>query len=454
MKRPMKFVILLVLFLLSIPTLGMAQCGCGDGDCSSSCMCGCQDPEKSQPPFGGGYAGKSGNVAFLSHVPLGKMMGEAADVRGNDCWGWTDKKTGREFAIMGMTHGTSFVEITTPTKPRFLGFLPGAGTNSTWRDIKVYNERAYIVGDGSGNNSHGVQVFELRRLLKAPLGPATFTADARYTGLGRAHNIAINESTGFAYVVGSPSQSSSGGLIVLDLKNGVMPTLHSVFSADGYTHDTQVVNYNGPDTDHFGKEIAFCSNEDTLTIVNVTKNGNPPAQISRTGYAQSRYSHQGWLSDDHKFFYMNDELDELQLGPFQTRTHVWNVQDLDSPIYVGKYDGTESTIDHNLYVKGDYIFQAHYTSGLRILKRNPVSGMPIFEAGYYDTYGPDNGLQFNGAWSCYPYFPSGNMIVSDIQGGLFVVRFQPPTGQMKGVMSEVVKVVDAIDVFNFFIFAL
>ncbi len=454
MKRSMKFVILLVLFLLSIPTLGMAQCGCGDGDCSSSCQCGCRDPEKITPPIGGSFAGKSGNVTFLSHVPLGKMGGEAADVRGNSCWGWTDKKTGREFAIMGMTNGTSFVEITTPTKPRFIGFLPGAGTNSTWRDMRVYNEHAYIVGDGSGNNSHGVQVFNLRRLLKAPQTPSTFTADARYTGLGRAHTIAINEATGFAYAVGSGSQSSAGGLIILDLKNGVMPTLHSVFSADGYTHECQVVNYIGPDAGHFGKEIAFCCNEDTLTIVNVTKNGNPPSQISRTGYAQSRYCHQGWLSEDHKFFYVNDELDELQLGPFRTRTHMWNVQDLDNPVYMGKYDGTESTIDHNLYVKGDYIYQAHYTAGLRIQKKDPVTGNILFEAGYYDTYGPDNAVQFNGAWSCYPYFPSGSIIVGDIQGGLFVVRFQPPTGQMKGVMSEVVKVVDAIDVFNFFIFAL
>ncbi len=427
----MRIIVLLFFCLLGIPSLGipslaMAQCGCGDGDCSSSCICGCQDPENSPPALGRGNSGNSSNVTLLYQMPLADMMGGASNVRGNDCWGWTEIQSGREFAIMGMTHGTSFVEITTPTNPRLVGFLPSAGTNSTWRDIKVYNNRAYIVGDGSGNNTHGVQVFDLNRLLKTSRKPITFSVDARYTGLGRAHNIAINEDTGFAYVVGSPSLGSSGGLIVLDLKNGVMPTLHSVFSADGYTHDAQIVTYAGPDAAYVGKEIAFCSNEDTLTIVNVTKNGNPPSQISRIGYPAARYSHQGWLSEDHKTFYLNDELDELQLGPFRTRTHIWNVTDLDNPVYVGKFDGTESTIDHNLYVKGDYIFQANYTSGLRILKVNRFVKPSMAEVGFFDTYGPDNGTGFNGAWSCYPYFPSGNMIVSDIQGGLFILKFTPP----------------------------
>jgi choice-of-anchor B domain-containing protein len=123
---------------------------------------------------------------------------------------------------------------------------------------------------------------------------------------------------------------------------------------------------------------------------------------------------------------MDDELDESQLGPFPTRTHVWDVRNLDAPVYIGFVEGTASTIDHNLYVRGDYIFEANYTSGLRILKINDPLTLDIPVVGYFDTYDQSNSISFNGAWSNYPFFPSGNIIVSDRQNGLFVVRFNPP----------------------------
>ncbi|HMO93216.1 MAG TPA: choice-of-anchor B family protein [Pirellulaceae bacterium] len=377
---------------------------------------------------------ESHNVTFLSRLALSQMGVTQGNVLGNDCWGWTDSATGREFAIFGLTNGTAFVEITNPTQPIYLGTLPTAHGNAAWRDIKVYNSRAYIVADGSANSNHGVQVFNLKQLLTVRNPPATLTATARFTGIGRAHNIAINEKTGYAYVIGSPSLASAGGLIMLDLKKGAMPELAGVFSEDGYVHDTQVVTYSGPDTDYNGyfpggtpsqfkgREIAFCCNEDTLTIVDVTDKTNP-VMISRTGYPQAAYTHQGWLSEDHLFFYVNDELDETSIPTTNTRTHIWLVRKLSSPLYLGFSEGTERTIDHNLYVKGKYIYQANYTSGLRILgQTNPIR-QNLEEVGFFDTYPADNAVSFNGAWSVYPYFPSGNIIVSDRQNGLFVLRF-------------------------------
>jgi choice-of-anchor B domain-containing protein len=390
-------------------------------------MCGCNAAQNIAPPGGkdpGPYS--SLNVELLSRLTLGDL-GATQNVIANDCWGWTDEASGREFAIVGLTNATSFVEITNPLNPVYLGKLPGAGGNEAWRDIKVYNNRAYIVADGGDNSSHGVQVFELNRLLTVTQ-PQTFTHDARYTGLGRAHNIAINERSGFAYVVGSPSQNSNGGPIILDLKQGVMPVLAAVYSGDGYTHDVQVVRYRGPDHNpgvlrNVNREIAFCSNEDTLTILDVTKK-NQIQQLSRTGYSGSQYSHQGWLSEDHKYFFMDDELDES--GAFPTRTHVWDVRNLDGPTYLGYANGTANTIDHNLYVKGNYIYQANYSSGLRIMEIVDAQTRNLPVVGYFDTYPADNDVSFNGAWSNYPFFPSGNIIISDRQNGLFVVRFNPP----------------------------
>ena len=419
-----------------------AQCGCGM-PCTSGCQCGCNDPKNLAPPTDGGGPFDSWNVNLLSQLTLADLGAETA-VLGNDCWGWTDSNSGREFAIMGLTNATTFIEVTNPTAPVYLGKLYGHNNrNAAWRDIKVYNNRAYIVADGSENGSHGVQVFDLTRLLNVTSPPQIFSADARYTGLGRAHNIAINEETGFAYVCGSPSQFSSGGPIMLELKNGVQPSWVGTYAIDGYTHDLQVVTYHGPDKrasfnprflvrSYVGREIAFCCNEDTLTIVDVTQKGRPRL-ISRTPYIGSAYSHQGWLTEDHRYFFLDDELDE-QNSPtlIPTKTRVWDVSDLDNPVYLGHLDGTANTIDHNQYVRGNFIFQANYTSGLRIREIrdiDPTTNPPLMDipvVGHFDTYAPDNAVSFNGAWSTYPYFPSGNILISDRQGGLFVVEFVPP----------------------------
>lgn len=417
-------------------SLIQAQCGCGEA-CTSGCQCGCNDPESTAPANNEVIkVFNSANVTLLSRLTLAQMGAGQSGVLGNDCWGWTDTPSGREFALFGLTNGTAFVEITDPENPVYIGTLPTAQGNTTWRDLKVFKNHVYIVADGGGNNAHGVQVFNLKQLLTATNLPVTFSANARYTGLGRAHNIALNEETGFAYVVGSPGHNSSGGLIMLNLNNGTMPQLAGVFAGDGYTHDVQVVVYRGPDRRKgvrlggglfnpiVGREIAFCANEDTLTIVDVSIK-NAPEILSRVPYQQSQYSHQGWLSADHKYFFMDDELDEQTYGPIPTRTHVWDVRNLSNPIYLGYHNGTEMTIDHNLYVKGDYIFQANYSSGLRILKINNPLTVDLEEAGFFDTYPANNDISFNGAWSVYPYFPSGSIIVSDRQNGLYVVRFDP-----------------------------
>lgn len=384
---------------------------------------------------GGGGPYARSRIELLSHLPLDQIgnLG-ASNVLGNDIWGWTDTNSGREFAIMGLTNGTSFVEVTDPYSPTYLGTLKtteGTG-NQAWRDMKVYRDQAYIVSDGNG--AHGVQVFDLTQLLTAsaadPNDPHYFSEVGVYDGVTNAHNIAINEDSGYAYVVGS--SAASGGLHVLNLNgaNGAMPTFAGNFSDDGYTHDAQIVNYHGLDSDYAGREIAFASNTDTLTIVDVTDKSDM-TQISRTGYEGSEYTHQGWLTDDHQFFFMNDELDERRSDELiQTRTRVWDVSDLDDPQYLGYHDGVAATIDHNLYIDGDLIYQANYTSGLRVLKINDAATLDIEEWGFFDTYMADDAVTFNGAWSVFPYFESGSVLVSDRQGGLFVLNVVPEPGSM------------------------
>jgi choice-of-anchor B domain-containing protein len=390
---------------------------------------------------GGGGPFARSRTRLLSNLTL-DQIGGGGSVLGSDIWGWTDSATQRKFALMGLTNATSFIEVTDPLNPVYLGKLDTAeaGQNRAWRDIKVYNDHAFIVADGSGNDQ-GIQAFDLQQLLTVDLsnGPVNFTATSHYDDFSSSHNIVINEDTGFGYVVGARDNNNNrlhnGGLVIFDFSDPANITEVGSYSGDGYTHDAQAVIYNGPDSSHVGKEVVFACNEDTLTIVDVTDKSNT-VLLSRDPYPESSYSHQGWLSEDHKYLYLNDELDEYnhargpdgQFGtdddgdPIPTRTHMWDVQDLDAPTYMGFYDGAEKTIDHNLYVKGDFIYQANYSSGLRILKINDAATGDITEYGFFDTFMADNNVSFNGAWSCYPYFDDDTVLISDRQGGLFVVQ--------------------------------
>ncbi|QEG23276.1 LVIVD repeat protein [Mariniblastus fucicola] len=395
---------------------------------------------------GGGGPFAASRVDLLSNLTL-EEIGGGGSVLANDCWGWTDSASSRKFAIIGLTNGTSFVEVTDPLNPLFLGKLDTteAGQNRAWRDVKVYNDHAFIVADGSGNDQ-GIQTLDLTQLLTVdPASPESFTATSVYSGFAWSHNVVINEATGYGYVVGANTANNSryhrGGLTILDFSDANNITEVGSFSGDGYTHDAQAVIYSGPDSTYLGKEIVFACNEDTLSIVDVTDKSNT-SLVARSPYPESSYSHQGWLSEDHRFFYLNDELDEYNHArgpdgdfgtdddgdPIPTKTHIWNVEDLDNPSYEGFYEGVEKTIDHNLYVKGDFIYQANYSSGMRILQIDSADPTSLTEYGFFDTFMANDNVNFNGAWSVYPFFDYGDddvIIISDRQGGMFVVERVP-----------------------------
>lgn len=379
-----------------------------------------------------GIAGQfdCGNIDLLSFMTIEDLGGETG-IQANDVWGWVDPETNREYALAGRTNGTSFVDITDPANPVLIGDLPlteGATPNS-WRDIKVYANHAFVVADNVGE--HGMQVFDLTRLREETDEPVTFTEDALYDGIASAHNIVINEDTGFAYIVGSSGggETCGGGLHMVDIRDPLSPQFAGCFSdpstgrsGTGYSHDAQCVTYEGPDADHQGKEICFNSNETALSISDVTDKENPIA-LSMAEYPNVGYTHQGWITDDFEYFYMNDELDELRELIVGTRTLIWDITDLDDPQMVKEFTSENLSSDHNLYIDGDLMYQSNYMSGLRILdisdRVNPV------EVGFFDTYpiGTDK-PGFIGSWSNYPYFPSGTIVITSIGEGLFIVRKQ------------------------------
>jgi len=362
------------------------------------------------------------NVNIISFLPIKEMAG-GRGARLNDIWGWTDPETEREIAIVGRTDGTAFVDLTDPYNPVMLGDLPKTpgSFSSVWRDMKVHDDHTYIVADGAGQ--HGVQVFDLRRLREVRGEPVTFEPDFLYDGIASAHNIVINEGTGFAYVVGSSGggETCGGGLHMLDLSEPSEPTFAGCFfdgqtgrRGTGYSHDAQCVIYDGPDEDYQGREICLGSNETALSISDVTDKDNP-VMVSMADYPAVAYAHQGWLTEDHRFFYMNDEGDEPQGLVEGTRTLIWDVEDLDEPILAAEYIASTPDTDHNLYIRDNLMYQSNYGAGLRILditdRTDPV------EIAYFDN-SPYGGA----SWSNYPYFASGVVVMTSTGDGLFIVR--------------------------------
>ncbi|KAI8691855.1 hypothetical protein NCS56_00179100 [Fusarium sp. Ph1] len=372
-------------------------------------------------------------MAFLSHQDMGSRTR-----MGNDIWGWTSA-TGREFAIVGQSDGTAFAEIKSDGSIVYLGRLPTQTVNSDWRDMKVIGDHVYI---GAEASRHGIQVFDLKKLLSInPSSPKTFsiTSDltAFFNGVGNSHNIVANPDTNMIYAVGTGSAANCrGGLYMIDVSNPAKPVNVGCESRDGYVHDAQCVVYDGVDTAFNGHEICFNYNEDSLTIVDVTDKAKP-VQLSRVGYSWSAYTHQGWLAtSDMRYLLLDDELDEMDgtTPDSKTKTYVWDVKDLRAPKMTGVYSAPVTTIDHNQYVLDGLSYQSNYASGLRILDVSSIAedptGSKFEQVGFFDCDPFDDNtsgsVTFRGAWSVYPYFKSGYIVLNSIERGLFSLKYTGP----------------------------
>lgn len=375
------------------------------------------------------------NVDLLSHISIEDLGYSKAlqrkyndrNAAGNDIWGWTDPETGREYAIVGLSGGSSFVDVTDAVNPKALAFLPTHTGPSIWRDMKVVYNTAYIVSEA---RDHGLQVVDLLR-LRDMTEFSIIEADTHYDMFGNAHNIVSNEETGYVFVVGATDRkyeySCRGGLHFINVRDRLEPAYAGCFPDDGYVHDAECVIYRGPDAHYQGQEICFCYNEDTLTLVDVTEK-HAPVLLSKRGYSHAMYTHQGWLTEDQSIILLDDELDEAydvspdSDKPGHTITYLWDVSDLINPVLKNYYISTEVAIDHNQYILGDLTYQSNYGAGLRILHIDQAN-YDLQEVAYFDCLPTSSkSAEFEGTWSNYPYFKSGNIIVSSIEYGLYVVR--------------------------------
>lgn len=381
-------------------------------------------------------------VDLASFTPLPDI--EATFV--NDVWGWEDSETGMQVAIVGSFEGTVFMDVTDGSNPVYLGTLPTPtdpdDQGNIWGDIRIYEDTAYIVSEAldlptyfaTGElNGFGIQVVDLAQ-FRGATGPITIAETNRLDDITQAHNVSLNEESGRLYVVGSVYGlenecavgggvvNGTGGAIVYDVATDPEnPSVIGCLSEDGYTHDIQCVTYDGPDADYKGREICIGSNEDTVTIYDAT-NPADPVLIDKLPYDSAAYTHQGWLSEDHSYFFLGDELDEL-FGTVQERTtYIWDFNDLDNVELRGVHSDGNTSIDHNMFVKDGLLYQSNYTSGLWIYDAWKADQGRVTMRGYFDIFPSDDRTDFFGTWGNFPYFGDGKVVVTSSDEGVFVLE--------------------------------
>jgi choice-of-anchor B domain-containing protein len=323
------------------------------------------------------------NVTQLGHLPYSTTLSE---VRGAE-------HNGREYALVGVNNGFSIVDVEDPTSPTEVFFAQGPG--SIWRDPFYYDGHAYCVTEGGG----GMLIVDM-----GPLPGSTNLNTVLYTGstyaFTKAHNMFIDEDNGKAYVFGSDNANGHDGAIILDITNPMSPVELGVWS-DHYIHDGFVR----------GDTLwASCLEAGTF-VVDVSNPANPVVLTSWD--TPSQFGHNVWPSDDNAFCYTTDEVESGFVTAYDMADYQ-NIVEADK----ARHPLSENVIPHNAHFINDYVVTSHYRDGLTI--HDVSDPYNIVLTGYFDS-SPLSGGGFNGAWGAWPYLPSGNLLIADIEEGLFVV---------------------------------
>jgi choice-of-anchor B domain-containing protein len=340
----------------------------------------------------------SQNVALRSQVTL-TQFGSGS---GAGCTGYVSP-SGREYAVMGLNNKVSVVEVTNPSAPVIVGSV--SHSSGLWSEVAMYGQYVYASNETGG----GIDIIDLGNVDN---GAVTLVQRMTSNGVNTTHTVTVDPVSGFLYLNGS--NVGSGRLMAFSLANPAAPTFagQATSAVGAYVHDSHVVTYtSGP---YAGQQIAFCFSGGTgLDILNVTNKANM-VRLSRTEYSNLVYCHQGWLSADRQYLYVDDEIDDL---PY---TRVFSVSNLSSPVELAPFFIGAPSIDHNQYIRDGFLFQANYTSGLHIHDTQPNPTSPI-HLGFFDTHPENDGMSYDGAWNTFPYFPSGTVLISDINRGLFIL---------------------------------
>jgi choice-of-anchor B domain-containing protein len=380
------------------------------------------------------------NIDYLAQVQLQEIPTQPTSA--SEVWGFVDADDQREYAIMGHRNGTVIVDVTSPGTPVVVGNIPG--NPSLWREVKVlqvaqpggpHRAYAYVTTEAPAS---GLQIIDLTRLpdgvsLVNTLAEFSTSHTLYISNIDYATNVALPGRQPYLFIAGS--NVNGGAYRIYDLSDPVTPALVTTAPAGtGYMHDsTSMLITDNRTTQcaaaHDPCEVLVDFNETSVDLWDVTDK-SAPVRLSSTSYPTATYVHSGWPTADQRYIVVHDELDELRRG-LRTQIYTLDVGDLRTPSMVTSYIGGTTTTDHNGYTIGNRYYVSHYKRGLVIFDvSNPQA---LSEIGSFDTYlsPAANSAGTDGAWGVYPFLPSGTLLVSDIENGLFLLKknetLPPPT---------------------------
>jgi choice-of-anchor B domain-containing protein len=383
-----------------------------------------------------GTAGEFGcnNISLLAHVPLTELSSSAS--LGNDIWGHVDLNTMKEYAIIGTRSSIALVDVSDPVNPVVINNISGQRT--TWRDIKVYQfysedmnkwqAYAYATADSA---SEGLTIMNLSNpdegLVLVDRDTTDRSAHNIYlSNVDYGLNIQNTEALPQVHILGSSNGGGSLRSYSLATPADLIAT-HRLAGAQrsDYSHDASslLVSDERAERDCIRATSAGCTvmldfNEGTLRLWDHSSL-NTAFELSSVSYPNANYTHSGWWTEDRQYVLLHDELDE-QNANLNTTVHIFDISDLNNPTLVSTWTGPTAAIDHNGFVRGNKYYMSNYERGVTILDiSDPLAPA---ELGHFDTFPARTANTFNGAWGTYPFLPSGIILVSDIQGGLYILK--------------------------------
>lgn len=379
------------------------------------------------------------NIDLLYHLPLNEMSSSPAS--GSDIWGHVDLNNGREYALMALHNGLIIVDVTTPESPTEVATINGV--DSGWRDVKVYQHfdktlnlwqsYAYLSSEGSRTGAvDRLTIIDLNSL------PNSANVVEKSDVVSTAHNVYISNvdyslniplagKTASLQIVGANNLNGAFQSYPLDNPTNLSEGIKRYFG-EGYTHDGASLSIDDERANSdCGITEGDCTlfidfNEKEMKLWDITD----PSDSKKLGTAtyddvalSQQYVHSGWGTDDKRYVLLHDEFDESR-GGLNTTVRIFSIDNLKNPTQVGQWTGPTQAIDHNGFVRGNRYYMSNYERGLTVLDITDPSNPE--HVGFFDTYPPTNSSSFNGAWGVYPFLPSGNILVSDINSGLYILK--------------------------------
>jgi len=350
------------------------------------------------------------NISMLGHWFSATQTAEPTyGIKYNSVYGWTNPVDHKEYAVLGSSSGTYIIDVTNPASPVYIDYVAGRRTNCVWREYKTYGHFLYGISDDSSPNS-----FQIMDLSYLP--DSIHVISDNTTLFERSHTLYVDGNKLYCGSVTMPGTGGHFSMNVYSLANPAAPVLLRKLNQDypsiNHVHDMLVRN----DTVY-----ASCGYQG-LFIYKYDSVANDFTELNTlTSYPDQGYNHSSTISPDGHTMVFCDEV------PAGMAVKVLDISDINNIGISSTFESNASATPHNPYIKGkDRVIIAYYQDGVQIFDISDPA-LPV-RTGYFDTdtlHGLNDGypssFTYHGAWGAYIDLPSGVILSSDMQNGLYIL---------------------------------